>query len=82
MDAADDMRLGQQQQVVVAFDIDGMIREAAARASVTAKQLGASIMRFSQLVTLDHRTHCAVQYQDALLNESFDRVMGHGGGLN
>ncbi len=82
VNTADDVRLGQQQQVVVAFDINGMVGKSTAFPCVTAKQLGAAIMRFGQLVTLDHRTHRAVQYQDALLNELFDRVMGHGGGLN
>src|ERR1035437_968654 len=38
-------------------------------------------MFFSQFVTLDHRTHRAVQNQDALPDDLFDRVWNVGHGL-
>ena len=84
MDAADDVRLRQQQQVVVAFDIDRMVGEGLARALVIAEQFRATIVRLGQLVALDHGAHRTVQNQNALLQEVFNWVwfMTHGLRLN
>ena len=57
VDLADDLRLGQHQQVVVALEV-------AARQS--AKRC-AAVIGLAQLVALDHGAHGAVQDQDALL---------------
>ena len=87
VDAADDVRLGQQQQVVVAFDIDRMVGKGPARDVVVCKTLWiftvqhrAPIVFLGQFVALDHRAHRTVQDQDALPDELFDRVgnAGHG----
>src|SRR5689334_6869181 len=48
----DDRRLGQRQEVVVALEITGPIPE-----------LLTSVVLLSELVTLDHGAHCAVQHQ-------------------
>ena len=69
---ADDVRLGEQQQVVVALYIHGVVGKHSARTTVIAIQLRAAIMRLGELVSLDHRTHRAVQNQDALLDELLD----------
>ena len=65
VDAADDVRLGQDEQVVVAFDIARPILE-------TLPAVG----RFIQLVPLDHRAHRAVQIDNALGEESLQRLHG------
>ena len=66
MDLTDDLRLGQRQQVVVAFDIVGKVLESLA-----------AIGRLVQFVVLDHRTHRAVENQDAAF-EQFRQLLGAG----
>ena len=58
MDRADDIGLRQHQQIVVAFQVVRVRRE-----------LGPAIVGFTELVALDHRTHRAVEDQDALLEQ-------------
>ncbi len=52
---ADDFRLGQHQQVVIALDV-----------FVPVGKTGAAIIGFFQLVTLDHGAHRPVKNQDAV----------------
>jgi hypothetical protein len=73
---ANNVRLGQYQQVVVAFHIDRMIRESLALTTIIAMHNCAAIVFLGQFVTLDHRTHRAIQNQDALLDELFYQVRG------
>ena len=58
-----------------------MISKNPARDVVVCKTLGiftiqgdAAIVFFSEMELLDHRAHCTVQNQDALLKELFDRI--------
>ena len=60
VDFADDRRLRQRQQIVVAFEVAREILEALA-----------AIARFIQLVALDHGAHRAVEYDDALGKQFF-----------
>ncbi len=76
MDAADDVRLGQQQQVVAALHVHMVVREVATLAGVVAVQLGTAVVRLGQFVALDHGAHGAVEDQDAFLQEVFDRMRG------
>ncbi len=55
MDAADDVRPGQDEQVVVALQVAGLVGEALA-----------AEVRLVQLVALDHGAHGAVEDQDAV----------------
>ena len=55
VDAADDLRLGQHQQVVVALQVAGPVGKALA-----------PVIRLLQPVPLDHGAHGTVQDQDAL----------------
>ncbi len=55
MDGADDVGLGQHQQVVVALQVAGPVGEA------VAAEVG-----LAQPVLLDHRPHRAVEDQDTL----------------
>ena len=83
MDAADYVWLGQHQQVVIAFYVNWVVSEGAARTVIIAVQLRAAIMRLGQLVALNHGAHGSVQDQDALLKEFFDDVrrVAHGSRL-
>ena len=63
MDAADDVRLGENEQVVVAFDIARPILEALP-----------AISRFIQLVPLDHGAHRTIQINDAFGQEGLQRL--------
>ena len=58
MNFADHFRPGQQQQIVVAFQIAAEIGEARA-----------AIIGFGQAVTLDHGAHRPIQNQDALASQ-------------
>ncbi len=58
VDATDDLRSGQHQQVVVAFEVVRMILEPLA-----------AIIRLLQVVTLDHRAHRTVEDEQALGEE-------------
>ena len=51
-----------------------------AGAAFGLEQHGAAIVLLSQLVALNHRAHRAIENQDALLQESLNRVViaGHG----
>ena len=63
VDAADDVRLGQDEQVVVAFDV--------------ARPIFATlptVSRLVQLVPLDHRAHRPVEINDALGQQSLQRL--------
>ena len=72
VDAADDVRLGQDEQVVVAFDIARPILE-------TLPAVG----RFIQLVPLDHRAHRTIEVDDALGHQTAQSLgcvrLGHDG---
>ncbi len=88
VDAADDVRLGQQQQVVVTFDINRVVGKSLALDVVVcitfgeiAVQKRAAIVLLVQLVALNHRSHRTVQDQDALSDEPFDRVKSAGHGV-
>ena len=67
MDAADDLRLRQYQQVVVALEVMRMVFQAFA-----------TVIGLGQAVALDHRAHGAVQDKQALLEEGveFGRTVG------
>ncbi len=67
MDCADDLRLGQGEQLVVAAHEQFASTLAAAIAGKTdeAPLRPAAIIFFRQLVLLDHGAHRAIQYQDA-----------------
>ncbi len=56
MDAGDEVRPGQAEQVVVAALVAGRVGEARS-----------AVVRLLQAVLLDHRAHRAVEYQDPLL---------------
>ncbi len=56
MDVFQGYRLSQGQQFVIAFDVRGVINE-----SLAAK------VGFSEFQLLDHGTHGAIHYQNALL---------------
>jgi hypothetical protein len=58
VDVADDPRLGQDQQVVRAAQVVGVVAEA------FAAEAG-----FIEFVVLDHRAHRAVQHEDPLADE-------------
>ena len=62
---ANDVRLRDRQQIVVALDVAGPVRKARA-----------AIVRLAELVALDHRAHGAVEHQDALAQLRFDAVEG------
>ncbi len=63
VDSADDVRLGQRQQFVIAFDE----QLAAGAGEVNETTVGAAaIIFFRQLILLDHGAHRAIQDQDAL----------------
>ena len=66
VDFADDLRLGQRQQIVVALHIVGEVFEALA-----------AIRRLVQIVVLDHRAHRAVENQDAAF-EQFGQLLDAG----
>jgi hypothetical protein len=71
VDLADDRGLGQHQQVVVALEVVRPVLEALA-----------AVLGLAQLVTLDHRTHGTVEYEEAAgeqVSEQFGTV-GTGGG--
>ena len=55
LDLGDDLRLGQQQQVVVALDVARPVGETLA-----------TVVRFFQPIALDHGAHAAVEDEDAL----------------
>jgi hypothetical protein len=63
MNAADHVRLRQHEDVVVPAQVTWMIGK-----SPAAK------IRFAQPLTLDHRTHRAVQEQEALTGDALDLV--------
>jgi hypothetical protein len=67
VDAADDVRPGEHQQVVVALEIMRVIGEARA-----------AVIGFLQPVALDHRAHGAVEDEQALLEQGreFGRTIG------
>jgi hypothetical protein len=69
VDLPDDGRPGQHQQVVVALHVAGPVGET-----------GAAIIRFLQLVTLDHGAHGPIQDEDAAAGqvEEFAAAVGHG----
>ncbi len=58
MDAADDLRLGEAEQVVVPVKVARPVGETLA-----------AIVRLLELVALDHGAHGTVQDQDALLQQ-------------
>ena len=58
MDGTDDLRLGERQKIVIAFEIVRKIGEARA-----------AIIRFVELVALDHGAHGAIQQQNAACEE-------------
>ena len=70
VDLADDVRLGQHEQVVVALEVAWVILEARA-----------TIACLVELIALNHGAHGAVEDQDALLRLSLQRgdafVPGH-----
>ena len=73
MNVFDDGGLRQRQQVVVALHVPRPVLEARA-----------AIARLIELVTLDHRTHGAIEQHDALLEELAQRgdasgARGHAG---
>jgi hypothetical protein len=59
MNTPDYLRPGQQQQIVVAFQIMRMIGEACS-----------AIVGFLQFVALNHRSHRAIKNEQALFQES------------
>ncbi len=61
MNIADNPRLGEREQIVVAFEVVRKIGKAAP-----------PIIAFSELVALDHRAHGAIQNQDAPLEQLFE----------
>ncbi len=65
VNVADDLRLCQRQQVVVALQVGVMIREARA-----------AVVGLFQLVTLDHGAHGTIQDQDAVFKCVFYGVHG------
>ena len=67
MDLADDVGPGERQQVVVALQV-----------VVVIGQQRAAEVGFVQPITLDHRTHRAVDEQDALGELLAEAVGGHG----
>jgi hypothetical protein len=73
VDGLDHVGPGQDQQVVVALEILGMVCEALA-----------AIVGLGKPVRLEHRTGCAVEEQNALREELLELVScvsGHGSGL-
>ncbi|BFO12333.1 hypothetical protein GGER_48430 [Serratia rubidaea] len=56
VDRADDVRLGQHQQIVIAFQV-----------ALPIGKTRAAVILFFQLITLDHGAHAAVQHQNTLL---------------
>ena len=60
MDGTDDLRLRKRQQIVITLEIMGKIGETRA-----------AIIRFVELVALDHRAHGAIQQQNAACEEVF-----------
>ena len=56
MDVADDVRLGQAQQVIIALQVRGPVCEALA-----------AVIRLFQLVPLDHGAHGAIQEEDTVV---------------
>ena len=67
MDAENDLRLGQAENVVVAFEGGRVIRE----------QTAAKI-RFCQALFLDHRAHGAIENQNPALGNLFQRGKNFG----
>jgi len=65
VDAADDVRLGEDEEVVVALQLAGMVLEARP-----------PVVRLVELMGLDHGAHGPVQDEDALGQQGFDGV-GH-----
>ena len=63
MDTANDLRLRQDQQVVVTLLIAAMIVEAFA-----------VVMAGFQAMSLDHGTHCAVENEDALAQLTIQQI--------
>ncbi len=61
MDAADDLRLGQRQQVIIALEVAGPVGKALA-----------AIAGLVQLVLLDHGAHGTVEDDDALGEKLFE----------
>jgi len=73
MNAGDDLRAGEHQQVVVALEVLRVVEEALA-----------AVVRLAQLLLLDHRAHRAIQDQDAFGEKlaEFGAAVGlHGGVL-
>ena len=68
MNLADDVRLRQDEQVIVAFQIVGVILEAIA-----------SVIRFVERKSLDHRAHRTIQNQDARLERGVKLLQTTGG---
>jgi len=58
MDLEDQLRLGQRQQVVVAFEIELPVGEALA-----------TIICLGQLARLNHGAHAAIEHQDTLVQQ-------------
>src|SRR5258706_9988595 len=67
MDAADDVRPRQHQEVVVALQLLGMTRETLA-----------TKVALVELEGLDHRAHRAVEHEHALLGEALDELLCFG----
>src|SRR5882724_5078522 len=61
MDVADDLRLRQHEQVVVALDVTRPVAETLA-----------AILGFLELVLLDHRAHRTVENQDAAVQAALE----------
>ena len=65
MDVADDGRLGDDQEVVVALQLAGVVLEAFA-----------AVVRLLQLELLDHGAHRPVEVDDALAEEGLEALPG------
>ncbi|MNV36689.1 hypothetical protein D3C71_1281770 [compost metagenome] len=82
VDAADHLRAGQQQQVVVALEVmplrrltgRGMVAAGPVLVVVTAGEARAAVIVLFQPVPLDHRAHGAIDDQDALGQRRFQRM--------
>src|SRR5690606_16486938 len=74
MDIANDIWLGEAQQVVVALEV-----------AVELPETVAAIILFCQAIPLDHGAHAAIQEQNALLQDfmkALNALMAVGHGVN
>ena len=66
VDLADDVWACQAEQLVIAFDINVVLRETCT-----------TVVGFTQFILLNHRAHCTIKDDDALL-QNLGEVVGAG----